>query len=146
MGPISQSDGEFSNLASRLESQCRTYGVTIIVSENTYTLADDLAVLELDLVKVKGKDQASRIYALMGLPRVCKDETFKALSGQHHAMLAAYRRQDWTGARDHLAGCHVLGGRFGLDVLYNLYERRIADFENSPPDPDWDGVVVATTK
>ncbi len=138
--------GDAVNLASRLESQCRTYGVTIIVSENTYTLADDLAVLELDLIKVKGKDLASRIYALMGLPKMCNDETFKALSGQHHAMLAAYRRQDWTSARDHLTGCHVLGGSYGLDVLYNLYERRIADFEISPPGPQWDGVVVATTK
>lgn len=138
--------GDAVNLASRLESQCRTYGVTIIVSENTYVLADDLAVLELDLVKVKGKDQATRIYALMGLPRVCKDETFKALSGQHHAMLAAYRRQDWTGARDHLASCHVLGKSYGLDDLYSLYERRIVDFENSPPGPQWDGVAVAATK
>ena len=138
--------GDSVNLASRLEHQCRTYGVAIIVSENTYALADDLAVLELDLIKVKGKDIASRIYALVGLPGMYEDETFKALSGQHHAMLAAYRRQDWASARDHLASCRVLGENYGLNIFYDLYVGRIADFEIAPPGPQWDGVAVAATK
>ena len=36
--------------------------------------------------------------------------------------------------------------RFRLDVLCELYETRIRQYENDPPPPDWDGVFIATTK
>ena len=37
------------NLASRLEGQCKTYGVSIIVGEDTQLGAPDFAFVELDL-------------------------------------------------------------------------------------------------
>ena len=40
--------------------------------------------------------------------------------------------------------CRNLNG--GLDGLYDLYDQRISAFVADPPDPDWDGVFVATTK
>jgi adenylate cyclase len=138
--------GDDVNLASRLEAQCRTYGVTIIVSGNTYEMADDLAVLELDLIRVKGKALASRIYALIGLPQLTRDEAFQKLRGHHSRMLAAYREQRWREAREQIIRCRVAGARHGLNALYDLYEQRVAEFEATPPPPDWDGVYVATTK
>ncbi len=138
--------GDDVNLASRLEAQCRNYGVTIIVSDNTYEMADDLAVIELDLIRVKGKALASRIYALMGLPKLNRDESFRALSGHHDSMLAAYRGQRWRDARAHIERCQIAGEPFGLHDLYDLYEQRVVEFEATPPQPNWDGVYVATTK
>ena len=138
--------GDDVNLASRLEAQCRTYGVTIIVSDNTYERVDDLAVLELDLIRVKGKALASRIYALIGLPQLTRDEAFQKLSGLHGRMLTAYREQRWREAREQIIRCRTAGARHGLNALYDLYEQRIAEFETTPPPPDWDGVYVATTK
>ncbi len=136
--------GDDVNLASRLEGQCRTYGVKVIIGENTYAIADDFAALELDLIKVKGKDEAVRIYCLLGLPRVRDREEFQALSNHHHAMLAAYRRQDWGAARESLSECRNLNNDLGQ--LYGLFSRRIDMYEASPPGADWDGVFVATTK
>ena len=138
--------GDDVNLASRLEAQCRTYGVAIIVSDNTYEMADDLAVLELDLIRVKGKALATRIYALIGLPRLTRDEAFQKLSGLHSRMLAAYREQRWREAREQITRCRIAGARHGLNALYDLYEQRVVEFEATPPPPDWDGVYVAITK
>ena len=138
--------GDDVNLASRLEAQCRTYGVTIIVSENTYEMVDDLAVLELDLIRVKGKALASRIYALIGLPKLARNEAFRKLSGLHNDMLAAYRGQRWREAREQIVRCRTAGARHGLNSLYDLYQQRIAEFEATPPPHDWDGVYVAISK
>jgi adenylate cyclase len=33
-----------------------------------------------------------------------------------------------------------------LDVVFDLYEDRIAAYKENPPAADWDGVFVATTK
>ncbi len=34
----------------------------------------------------------------------------------------------------------------GLGALYDLYEARIDEYQENPPDRDWDGVYVATSK
>ncbi len=58
--------GDTVNLASRLEGQTKNYRCRIIVSEFTAERLDDEFLLRrLDKVKVKGKNQAVRIYELM---------------------------------------------------------------------------------
>ena len=109
-------------------------------------MVDDLAVLELDLIRVKGKALASRIYALIGLPKLARNEAFRKLSGLHNDMLAAYRGQRWREAREQIVRCRTAGARHGLNSLYDLYQQRIAEFEATPPPPDWDGVYVAISK
>jgi len=47
--------GDTVNLASRLEGQSATYNFDAIVSENTQ-LSCDAAFLEIDLIRVKGRD------------------------------------------------------------------------------------------
>src|SRR5258708_37993468 len=43
------------NLAARLESQSKNYGVALIVGEDTYKHVPDFAAIELDLIALKGK-------------------------------------------------------------------------------------------
>ena len=136
--------GDDVNLASRLEGQSKTYGVDIVIGEHTYDRADDFAVIELDLIKVKGKDEAVRIFALLGEPDTCESPEFKAVAGRHQEMLAAYRGQRWQEARELVAECRKLNG--SLNGLHDLYDERLADYEANPPGKDWDGVFVATTK
>ena len=136
--------GDDVNLASRLEGQSKTYGVDIVISENTYRRANDHAVLELDVIKVKGKEEAVRIYTLLGEPELCDDIAFKELNSRHAGMLTAYRGQRWQEARELAAECRKLNG--GLNGLYDLYEERFDAFAANPPGADWDGVFVATTK
>jgi len=59
--------GDTVNLASRLEGQTKAYGVRILLSEATARQVADMAVLELDLLRVKGKTEPVRIYTLVGM-------------------------------------------------------------------------------
>jgi adenylate cyclase len=137
--------GDAVNLASRLEGQSKNYGVDIVIGETTNTVAAErFATIELDLIAVKGKDEAVRIFALMGDREQKDDPGFQALCEKHNAMLAAYRAQDWDRARQLIAECRPADARLG--ELYDLYEERIEHYQENPPGPDWDGVFVATSK
>jgi adenylate cyclase len=138
--------GDQVNLASRLEGQCKTYGVDIVIGENTRQKAPDLAFLELDLIKVKGKTTAVRIHSLLGDETVRQSETFTALSGRHAEMLAAYRAQRWAAARNAIALCRDLCSGYDLGGVYALYEERINVYATNPPGLAWDGVFTATSK
>ena len=136
--------GDDVNLASRLEGQSKTYGVGIVIGQNTQVQAADFATLEIDFIKVKGKKEAVRIFTLLGDPTMYATPEFQELGRLHGDMLAAYRQQDWRSARDFVANCRKLNG--GLDGLYDLYDERIDTYELDPPGPGWDGVYIATSK
>jgi adenylate cyclase len=136
--------GDPVNLAARLESLTKFYGLGILVSESTKLLAPGLALLEVDLVAVFGKADAVHIYAVLGGVDVAQSEGFKRLAERHGRMLVAYRRQEWPAARALLEQCRNLDSR--LDRLHRLYEARIAEFERAPPGPDWDAVFRPETK
>ncbi|HMA49594.1 MAG TPA: adenylate/guanylate cyclase domain-containing protein [Magnetospirillaceae bacterium] len=137
--------GDDVNLASRLEGQSKTYGVDIVIGENTARAASTLAVLELDSIKVKGKTKPVQIYALVGDDQLAQEEGFKQLKTEHEAMIATYRRQDWKSAVQHLERCRDLAPPLMMG-LYQLYEERVADYLEAPPPVDWDGVYVALSK
>ena len=136
--------GDAVNLASRLEGQSKTYGVDIVIGETTCAGVPDWAVLELDLIAVKGKKEAVRIYALLDGPDRAATVEHSMLAERHGRMLACYRAQDWPGARDALAACRDISPDLG--TLYSLYEGRIEHYAAHPPGPAWAGVFVATSK
>lgn len=140
--------GDNVNLASRLEGQSKTYGVTVVIGENTRVEAPGFAVLELDLIKVKGKTLPVRIFTLLGDETFAAGAPFQALKEEHDAMLAAYRLQEWDDAEGHLASCRGLAEVAGLDLhgLYDLYAERIATYRDASPGAEWDGVFVALSK
>ena len=136
--------GDTVNIASRLEGLSRAYGVDIVIGEDMARLIADFALLELDLVRVKGREAPLRIFTAFGGPAVADGNEFQRLREPHAEMVAAYRRRDWPGAHVALAFCRPLAP--ALAALYDVYEERIAEFQVSPPPPDWDGVFAATTK
>lgn len=138
--------GDDVNLAARLEGQSKTYGVDIVIGENTLKQLTQKATLELDLIQVKGKTEPVRIHCVLGLQDYLESDAFKKLQTQHIAMLSAYTEQRWDDALGLLDACRGLMGDKDLTVLYDLYEERVRDFMENPPGPDWDGVYVATSK
>jgi adenylate cyclase len=50
---------------------------------------------------------------------------FRELVKRNDAMLAAYRRREWSHALEMILLCWDLGKNFGLDVYYELYIQRI---------------------
>ena len=139
--------GDTVNLASRLEGQSKSYGVkTILGAATAAAVAERFAVVEIDLIRVKGKSEAETISTLLGDAAMRADGDFEALAEDHSAMLAAYRARRWDEATARIAVCRGRPSAQPLQGLYELYLGRIAAFEAEPPPEDWDGVYVALTK
>jgi adenylate cyclase len=131
--------GDPVNLASRIEGLGKIYGIDLVIGEETAVRLGDRKLIEIDLVAVKGKTQAVRVYTLP-LERI-EDEQ---LVVRHLALLEAYRRQDWATARAAIADCRRYDT--GLAQLYDLYDTRIGFLAANPPGSEWDGVFVASDK
>ena len=140
--------GDSVNLAARLEGQSKNYGADIVIGEMTRAAAPGFATLELDLIAVKGKTEAARIFALLGHEELNGDPRFRALASRNEDMLAAYRSRKWNEAAALVSECRTLAKEAvdGLDKLYDLYGERITRYQAEPPPADWDGVFVATSK
>lgn len=132
--------GDAVNLASRLESLTKIYGVKIVVGEATESLLDGFATLEIDIVRVRGKHASTRIFTLLGPPKLRETAGFSHFSETHNRFLTAYRTRDWALSRRLLADCRG-ADVWGLQALYDLYEVRLYSLEQSPPPADWDGAT-----
>jgi len=137
--------GDNVNIASRLEGQSKTYDVGAVVGESTTARAPDFAFLELDLLKVKGKTAATRVFALLGDSALKHSQNFIALSERHKEFLARFRAQNWDEAEALSWECQKMNSS-SLDRLYALYRERIAFFRINPPPPQWDGTAEALSK
>lgn len=140
--------GDPVNLASRLEGQSKAYGVTIVIGESTYKNVQDLACIELDLIQVKGKTEAVRIYSVLGDDVVAQTPAFIAYADHHAKLLAAYRNQEWATVREMIKTAKQMIDELNMEHhgLYDLYEERMQEYEVNPPAADWDGVFIATSK
>ena len=135
--------GDAVNLASRLEACSKDYGVTVVIGEETARRVEGrYALLELDLIAVKGKREAVGIYGLLGDRALLADPDFIKLHRTNENMLAAYRARDWRTAERLAERCTALP--HAPAGLYDLYRARIAEYRAAPPPIDWDGVFVET--
>jgi adenylate cyclase len=131
--------GDTVNLASRLEGQTKYYGVTTLIGEDTARAVADFAVVELDLIRVKGKNTPERIFALLGDAEMAATPAFRSLNAQISAMLEAYRAGDFDRAGD------LLEGLDGLEMYAAMMRARIESMQKRRPE-SWDGVFNAVEK
>lgn len=130
--------GDAVNLSARLESLTRLYGVSNLVSEDfVLAMGDDARrfdIQELDLVRVKGKRETSRLLTMVGLAA-------GQLSERAHfdQMLSCYRKGQWDDALDILRSLENTGSDVLPAALYQMYKHRILMLKAQSP-ADWDGV------
>ncbi|WP_161314673.1 CHASE2 domain-containing protein [Sneathiella litorea] len=136
--------GDPVNLASRLEGQTKEYGFSIILGESTARAIPDYAMIELDLIAVKGKEEAVKIFGLLGNEEHKKRPEFIEAKQAIETFLTLYFSQDWDAALEKLAFIESLNPRLKKFVL--LYRNRIHNFRVIPPPVDWDGIYRATKK
>ncbi|MEH6405089.1 MAG: adenylate/guanylate cyclase domain-containing protein [Sneathiella sp.] len=136
--------GDAVNLAARLEGQSKSYGVDTIIGPKTVEHITDIECLELDLLAVKGKSEAVRIYGLIKSELNLTDDSFQALKERNTDMLVAYRGKKWLEARKCAKTCLALEPR--LSILYSQHLDRIEKYAQEDPGSDWHGVFEATTK
>jgi adenylate cyclase len=129
--------GDTVNLASRLESINKLYSTSLIISEETYRMAQRvIEARELDLITVAGKTEPVRIYEAMGRVDEIAPEQIQ-LREMYANGLAAYRRQDWDEAQRYFESCQLGDTDDGPS---RLFIERISLLRSSPPPADWDGV------
>jgi adenylate cyclase len=129
--------GDTVNLASRIESINKIYRCSIILSEETFKLAQDvIEARELDIITVVGKSEPIRIYEAMGRAAALSPEQI-ALRDLFAEGLAAYRLRNWDDAQKRFEGClrHAPD-----DGPSHLFLERIAILRKEAPPADWSGI------
>ncbi|EKD74041.1 MAG: hypothetical protein ACD_45C00101G0001, partial [uncultured bacterium] len=131
--------GDAVNLASRLESLTKFYGVDILVSESTaHNQQDHFVFRKVDRVRVKGKIEGIDIFELIGLVATVEPALLDELAAYHQA-LDSYHQKQWEEAA---AKMHALHLAHPHKLIYLVYVKRLEEYRASPPPADWDGVFV----
>ena len=134
--------GDAVNLGSRLEGITKVYGVGIAVGAATRLAAPEFAYRELDLVRVKGKNEPVAIFEPLGKPAELAPGVLEELRDWDQA-LALVRARRWDEARQRIDALHAAHPERGL---YVLYLERIAAWRARPPGEGWDGVTAFDNK
>jgi adenylate cyclase len=95
---------------------------------------------------VKGKKEPEVIYAIAGREDTAHSGRFQRLRNLTIEMLACYRSRDWEGALAAIERGRNTDDAGALELLYNLYEARIRDYQKNPPPEDWNGAFALLTK
>ncbi|MFA9197180.1 MAG: adenylate/guanylate cyclase domain-containing protein [Aliarcobacter sp.] len=135
--------GDTVNLASRLESSNTMYGTRILISEMTQRMVDkEMESREVDLLAVKGKQDAVGVFELLGRTGVV-DAGTRALNEAYGAALAHYRSQKWDEATVGFRRCLEIRGEDGpsFEML-----TRIPHFKKNPPPNNWNGSWQSLSK
>ncbi|MGD8593814.1 MAG: adenylate/guanylate cyclase domain-containing protein [Gammaproteobacteria bacterium] len=138
--------GDTVNLASRLEGVTKQYDCEIIVSESTKkALNDRVPCHVVDMIKVKGKEQAIKIYS----PILAEKEESQA------ALTKTYELHCLS-ELSHEAFSHYLNKRWDLAIsayrkipnenLRKKFINRCEQFREAPPPQDWDGATTLIAK
>jgi adenylate cyclase len=139
--------GDTVNLSSRLEGLTRYYGVDILVSDATYqAAAADLAAIEVDFVRVKGRESPERIWAVLGNATMLESNDFREFGSNFSIALSAYRAGQWDRSQSAYVAMLPTADRLGTRELINCFLERIELFKKSPPPDNWAGIWSMTNK
>ena len=135
--------GDGVNLASRLESACKQYGASLLISETTYKkLKGVYRTREIDRVIVKGKTRPVAVYEVLDFH---SEDTFPNIMdclNQFREAIAHYRKGNWDKA---IAGFNEALKANADDRVSKLYLERCEHLKADPP-RDWDGVFALKSK
>jgi adenylate cyclase len=122
--------GDTVNLASRLEARTKDYRVPIVIGSRTAEAAQrKFAVMEIDLILVKGKTQPEAVFTVLGHAEIeAADARCVELRELNAQMLAHFRKQQWDDALQMSLRCRKLANGFDLSGLYDMYEERIGAY------------------
>ncbi|MBL7003261.1 MAG: adenylate/guanylate cyclase domain-containing protein [Gammaproteobacteria bacterium] len=134
--------GDTVNLGSRLEGLTKAYGVDIIVGELTKKQIPEFIFRELDLVRVKGKNEPVAIFEPIGHKNDISKDLHSELVRYKQA-LKAFRMQKWDNAE---VDFFSLNRAHPDHKLFQEYLNRIQKYRLNPPPDDWDGVFTHTSK
>jgi adenylate cyclase len=131
--------GDGVNLAARLESLCKHYGVLSLVSDDARAAAGDAFVFRrIDRVAVKGKTRGVDVFELLGDRG---DDALKVDDARaYERAFEAYLERRFERAIE------LLGPQVDRDRPSAVLLARCEALRAAPPPEGWDGVHVASSK
>jgi len=136
--------GDSVNLSSRLEGLNKDYGTHILVNETTYAAAKDAGFVfrELDLIRVKGKNQPVIIYELIGDAASLTPDTAARLDRFREGR-ELYQQRRWLEAQTVF---QAMIDQWPEDGAARAYWKRCQEYLFDEPAVNWDGVFTMTHK
>ncbi|MES0491705.1 MAG: CHASE2 domain-containing protein [Leptospirales bacterium] len=136
--------GDTVNLAARLESAGKDYGVSILISETTYGhIKNKMFTRFLDSVRVKGKAHGIKIYELID-KKGSENPAIGEASTLYEKGFDYYLNRDWKNAIDYFKKAQKIYG--GNDKASGMLIERCKWYQKHTPLDTWDGVFTRTTK
>ena len=134
------------NLASRIEGMTKMYGVTLLISEDTYIHLNDAskyAIRTIDRVKVKGKSEPVTVYEIFDAdPPILVKLKIQTLHDFENG-LKNYREKVFTEA---IICFNKVLSINPNDKVANIYLKRCQHWQNSEISDDWEGVETLDGK
>jgi len=140
--------GDTVNLAARLESAAKQYGVFIMISHFTYDMVkNDFEVRQLDKITVVGKSEPIVVYELISEKGKWTPEVAKMVD-LYSQGLASFYKQEWDRAIEILSESDKLEPyrTFAKTTPSKKVIGYCEQFKKDPPGADWDGVIRLTSK
>ncbi|MEM7183838.1 MAG: adenylate/guanylate cyclase domain-containing protein [Spirochaetota bacterium] len=136
--------GDTVNLAARLEAAAKDYGVNILVSESLKNkVEEEIFCRQLDLVRVKGKDEPVRVYEIVS-EMANVQENISQAGHLYEEGLRFYLMRNWNMAIQKLQESERARG--SKDKAVRLLVERCETYAKNPPPDSWDGVFTRTHK
>ncbi len=144
--------GDTVNLAARMESGAKSYGVYTLVTESVVEASrraepDVVLFRPLDRIVVKGRTRPVAVFEAMALGRdaAAGNGRMEECAQVFAEGLARYYAQDWAGAKAKLRRSLELESH-PVNNPSKVMLARIELMEAKPPGKEWDGVWRMTTK
>ncbi len=134
--------GDAVNLASRLESATKQYGLRLLVGEATAVQAPNHVLRLVDRLQVKGKTEPVKVYEPLCRKEQATPELLARLASWNRA-LQCYFDQRWDDAENELG--ELLAAEPECR-LYQIFLERVATMRAMPPAVTWDGVYILKEK
>ena len=136
--------GDTVNLAARLEAAGKDYGVNILISETVKDkIESELFTRQLDLVRVKGKNEPVKLYELISDKSSISSNLIEA-SQLYESGFQFYLKTEWDKAITAFKESEKAKGK--KDKAVELLIDRCSYYKVSSPGENWDGVFTRKHK
>ncbi|MBN1578258.1 MAG: CHASE2 domain-containing protein [Chitinispirillaceae bacterium] len=142
--------GDAVNLAARLESAAKQYGVYTMISQYTFELVrNDFLFRQIDKITVVGKSEPVIVYELLA-PRSEEGGRFTALLDLYQEGLNYFYAREWDAAIKKMEAAHEREpwreyAPHGMSPSRKIMEY-CEMYRSNPPDAAWDGVMRLSSK
>jgi len=120
--------GDVVNVAARIESATKNFGVDLLVSDDVAARAGGIPLLEAGEILLKGKSRPTRVHAVAGDEAMASSGDFITLSRLHDRLMAAIRSHRAAEAGRLLAACRSRSPE-GMAGLYAHLAERIEQLQ-----------------